>query len=130
MIEFHDVVIDCRHPASLARFWASVLDGYFVAPYDDQEVRRLRELGIEDLEDDPSVLLEAPPGKPRIWFQRVPEAKTVKNRIHLDLAASDLDADVARLVLLGAVRVHPPSPDSSLVVLRDPEGNEFCVVRR
>ncbi len=72
VIEFHVVVFDCRHAATLARFWAAVLDGYRVAPYEDEELSRLRGLGIDDPEDDPSVLLQAPPGKPRIWFQTVP----------------------------------------------------------
>jgi hypothetical protein len=61
----HDVVFDCRHPASLARFWAAVLDGYEVAPYDDDEIERLRTMGIDDVEDDPSVLVEIPGRTPR-----------------------------------------------------------------
>jgi hypothetical protein len=116
-----DITFDCRHPASLARFWAAVLDGYEVAPYDDEEIERLRALGIFDLEGDPSVLVEGPPGTPRLWFQRVPEPKTHKNRVHLDLGG-----DVDALVGLGATVLD--RHDSGLVVLADPEGNEFCVV--
>lgn len=129
MIEFHDVVFDCRHSASLARFWESVLDGYTVAPYYEEELDRLRALGVDDPEDDPCVLLDAPNGKPRIWFQRVPEAKTAKNRVHLDVASTDFDVDVARLVNLGARRVDTTSTEAWLVVLQDPEGNEFCVIQ-
>jgi hypothetical protein len=70
-----DVVIDCRHPAGLARFWAEVLDGYEVAPYDDAELERLASLGVTDTEDDPTVLVDGPDGAPRLFFQRVPEAK-------------------------------------------------------
>jgi hypothetical protein len=83
----HDVVFDSRHPASAARFWAAALDDYEVAPYDEAELERLRTMGIFDTEDDPSVLVEAPGVTPRFFFQLVPEPKTVKNRVHLDLSA-------------------------------------------
>ncbi|MGW4827069.1 VOC family protein [Amycolatopsis japonica] len=89
MARLRDVVFDCRHPASLARFWAAALDGYEVAPYDEEELDRLRSLGFSGPEEDPSVLVEAASG-PRLFFNLVPEAK--------------------------------------LVVLADPEGNEFCLV--
>jgi Glyoxalase-like domain len=122
----HDVVFDSRHPVPLARFWAAVLDGYAVAPYDDAEIERLRGLGIDDIDDDPSVMVEAESGAgPRLCFQRIDEAKTVKNRVHLDLRTDDLDREVARLVSLGA-RVAA-RPRAGWVVLVDPEGNEFCV---
>lgn len=127
MARIRDVVFDCRHPASLARFWASVLEGYAVAPYDEAELERLRGMGIEDPEDDPTVLVEGPEGRPRLWFQRVPEPKTVKNRVHLDLAVGDVAAEVDRLVGLGAHRLDPQPDVEDLVVLRDPEDNEFCV---
>jgi hypothetical protein len=122
-----DVVLDCAHPASLARFWAAVLDGYEVAPYDEAELERLRSEGIDDTEDDPTVLVEAGPDvRPRLFFQQVPESKTVKNRIHLDLRCDDPDSEVARLVGLGA-RVLARRED--LTVLADPEGGEFCLLR-
>ncbi len=96
---FGEVVFDCTHPASLARFWAAALDGYQVAPYDDAELARLRAMGIDDPEDDPSVLVEPISGSgPRLWFTRVPEPKTVKNRVHLDVRAADVKAEVERLV--------------------------------
>jgi hypothetical protein len=123
----HDIVVDCRHPASLARFWAAALDGYAVAPYDEAELERLRGNGIDDPEDDPTVLVEAAPGvTPRYFFQLVPESKTVKNRVHLDLRSDDVDAEVARLVALGA-RVL--APQERWVTMADPEGNEFCILR-
>ncbi len=129
MAKLRDIVFDCRHPASLARFWAAVLDGYAVAPYDEAEIERLRSLGIDDVEDDPTVLIEGPEGSPRVWFQRVPEAKVVKNRVHLDLQAPDRDAEVARLVQLGATVIDPAAgAGGGLVVLTDPEGNELCVM--
>lgn len=125
MATVQDIVFDCHHPASLARFWAAALDGYAVAPYDDEELARLRELGVDDPEDDPTVLVEAGHGvQPRFFFQRVPEPKQVKNRVHLDLGADDPDAEIARLVGLGAVVLDERD---EWVVLADPEGNEFCV---
>jgi hypothetical protein len=125
MATLKDVVFDCRHPASLARFWATVMDGYDVAPYDDDELARLRSIGVGDPEDDPSVLVEAPDGRlPRLFFNRVPEPKTVKNRVHLDLRAVDREAEVARLIAAGASEV---ARHENWVVMADPEGNEFCV---
>lgn len=98
-----DIVFDCARPALLARFWAAALDGYQVAPYDDAELARLRSVGIADVEDDPTVLVEPTvAGGPCLWFQRVPEHKQVKNRVHLDLRAFDFDVELARLVGLGA----------------------------
>lgn len=126
MARLRDVVIDCHHPASLARFWAEVLDGYAIAPYDEDELARLRGLGIDDPEDDPSVLLEPAPGvRPRFFFQLVPEMKTVKNRMHIDLSADDVNLEVDRLLGLGARLVHRYDEH---VLLVDPEGNEFCVM--
>jgi hypothetical protein len=121
-----DIVIDCAHPASLARFWAQVLDGYAVAPYDEEELARLRESGVDDPEDDPAVLIEGPPGSPRLWCTRVPEPRTVKNRVHLDLRAADHAAELARLTALGASVF---ADHEGLTVLTDPEGNEFCLLK-
>jgi len=86
-------------------------------------------MGLDGPEEDPSVLVEGPVGSPRLWFQAVPESKTVKNRVHLDLSTTDVAAEVQRLIDLGAGPFYPPSPEDGLVVLRDPEGNEFCVVQ-
>jgi predicted enzyme related to lactoylglutathione lyase len=61
-----------------------------------------------------------------MWFQRVPEAKSVKNRVHLDLRCADVDAEACRLVDLGARVV---AVRDELTVLADPEGNEFCLIR-
>jgi hypothetical protein len=125
MAKLHDIVVDCRHPASVARFWAAALDGYEVAPYDEAEVARLAANGVFDVEEDPSVLVERVDGAgPRLFFQLVPESKTVKNRVHLDLRADDPVAEVRRLVTLGA-RVL--AEHETFLVLADIEGNEFCV---
>ena len=127
MARLADLVLDCPHPASLARFWAEVLDGYAVAPYDDAELERLRSIGVLDPEDDPSVLVEGP--GPRLFCQRVPEAKSAKNRMHVDLVSDDLDGEIARLLALGATRLdhQPPPGGDGLVALADPAGNEFCI---
>jgi len=118
-----DVVFDCGHPAALARFWAAALEGYAVAPYDQAELDRLRAAGIDDPEDDPTVLVEPSSGSgPRLWFQLVPEAKQVKNRVHLDLASADVSAEVLRLAGLGA-RVL--AEQQGWVTMEDPQGNEF-----
>jgi hypothetical protein len=126
MAKVGDIVFDAAHPASLARFWAAALDGYAVAPYDDVELARLRAKGINDPEDDPSVLVEpAVPGAPRLFFTQVPEPKFVKNRVHLDLRAADIDEETARLVKLGATEL---ARLVGWVTLADPEGNEFDVL--
>ena len=126
MARLHDIVFDCRQPASLARFWAEALEGYRVAPYDEEELRRLADRGIDDPQNDPTVLVEGSPGQPRYFFALVPEGKVVKNRVHLDLAAEDPAAEVARLVMLGAVIVQEYPGWTQMA---DPEGNEFCVLR-
>jgi glyoxalase superfamily protein len=122
-----DIVFDSPHPASAARFWAQVLDDYEVAPYGEEELARLRSMGINDPEDDPAVLLVGRDGKlPRIFFQLVPEGKRVKNRVHLDLSTADAAAEVKRLCALGAT-VQAEHKD--WVTMQDLDGNEFCVMR-
>jgi len=106
-----EIVFDCHDPALLVRFWASLLGGDPV-----------------DRSDDWSYI--DPPDFVRIAFQRVPEDKAVKNRLHLDLDAGDVEAAADEAVRLGAVRVGGIVPDAygRFQVLRDPEGNEFCFV--
>jgi Glyoxalase-like domain len=125
MLSLRDVVFDCRHPASLARFWAAALEQYEVAPYDAAELERLRATGIDDPEDDPTVIVWAgTDALPRLFFQRVTEERTVKNRLHLDLLAADAELETRRVVGLGATVLarHP-----TWTTLADPEGNEFCI---
>ncbi|MFC8733060.1 VOC family protein [Luteimicrobium sp. NPDC057192] len=124
MARLRDVVFDSGSPAATAHFWAAALEGYAVAPYDDAELARLRALGVTDVADDPTVLVEPADGGPRLWFQRVPEGKVVKNRVHLDLLAPDLEGEVGRLTALGATVL---ARHADHVVLADPEGNEFCL---
>lgn len=110
------VCVDAADPRLLADFWQAAL-GW----------RR-----THDTEDE--VALEPPAGSPEdgiapdLLFLRVPEGKTVKNRLHLDLRPLDQAAEVARLETLGARRVDVGQQDASWVVLADPEGNEFCVL--
>ena len=135
MLGIRDIVFDSPRPSVIATFWASALTGYQVAPYDEAELARLRANGIDDIADDPTVLVEPNPGlaepaaasrRPRLFFQLVPEAKIVKNRVHLDLSAADPAAEIARLTELGA-RVL--AEYDHLTTMADPDGNEFCVIR-
>lgn len=127
MARLRDVVVDCRHPAPLARFWAALLDGYEVAPYDEAERERLRGRGILDPEEDPSVLVQPRSGGgPRLFFTLVPESKVVKNRVHIDVDAADMRAELERITALGASVLATYSDGH--VVMADPEGNEFWVM--
>ncbi|WP_426997165.1 VOC family protein [Pseudarthrobacter sp. N5] len=87
-------------------------------------------------ESDDEIALEPPAGAPEagippdLLFLKVPERKQLKNRLHLDLRPDDRDAEVARLETLGATRADVgQGPDATWVVMKDPDGNEFCVLR-
>ncbi|MCC7370413.1 MAG: VOC family protein [Chloroflexi bacterium] len=126
----YSVDFDCERPSRLARFWADAL-GYVMRPYDDAEIERLRAKGIDDIADDPIVVIDPPTvGAPPFFFIKVPEPKTTKNRLHLDiLAETSLEAEVRRLVGLGAQVLATYNEDGEhWTTLLDPEGNEFCVV--
>ncbi len=111
-VTLRGVVIDCRDPQSLSAFWVS-FTGYEI-----------------DFGDDKWVSLRSPTSDDRISFQQVPEPKSVKNRVHLDFAADDEEATARRIESLGATRRWvSENPDDPFVVLADPEGNEFCIVR-
>ena len=109
------VTIDCADPLRLARFWADLL-GLRV---------RLRESRYVALTRPPTVT-------PELVFQPVPEAKAGKVRLHLDIGVRDLDRARARAIALGARPADDldDPDDDSLTVLRDPEGNEFCLIHR
>jgi predicted enzyme related to lactoylglutathione lyase len=107
------LVLDCSDPERLAEFWAPAL-GYV----------SLGTAGSYVL-----LLPNAKPG-PKLLLQRVPEAKTVKNRMHLDIDTADIEAEATRLEALGARRVrddHVHEHGSTWILMNDPEGNEFCV---
>lgn len=107
-----EVVVDCADPGPLAAFWAAVLGG-------------------EPVERDPAWWYVRPPGWTQLAFQRVPEPKTVKNRLHLDVLVDDIAAATAQAEALGARRQGEVHHDTagSFQVLLDPEGNEWCVVK-
>jgi len=127
-IEFQ-VTMDAADPGSLAAFWAEAL-GYVLQPpppgFASWEEFAVKNNIPFDSADDYAALSD-PDGKgPRFLFQRVPEGKTAKNRVHLDIRTG-LDA-VDRLVSLGATRVREHNDQTGhWVVMLDPEGNEFCV---
>lgn len=119
---FTELAIDCADPVGLARFWCAVLD-YEVQDADDEIVT----IGSSALRDGEG---RRGPVSPTLTFAHVPEAKTVKNRLHLDVNPADTEQDdeVRRLLDLGARRVDVGQGEQSWVVLADPEGNEFCVL--
>ncbi len=116
------VTIDCHDPQRLAAFWAEVLD-YVVIDEDDGCV----EIGAAPENDEE--IMAAPP-VPTLLFEPVPEGKHIKNRVHLDIRPVDRsqDAEVERVVELGATHVDVGQGEQSWVVLADPEGNEFCIL--
>ena len=119
------IVFDCSDPHALASFWAHALR-YRLRPYDDERLADLASEGLE-VEDDPSVPIDPPEaGQPTVWFNRVPEGKVSKNRVHIDI---NLDAlsEVHDLLELGARVLREPLDDEPWFILADPEGNEFCV---
>jgi hypothetical protein len=136
------IVIDCANPRAVGEFWASVL-GYVVesppAPFDTWE-DALRAWGVPEDQWDRAYAVVDPDGVgPRLFLQRVPEGKTVKNRLHLDVRFSDpaddgdardaaLLAEVERLEALGAVRQEWRFEEGKhFMVMQDVEGNEFCL---
>lgn len=121
MAATREIVFDCERPSVLARFWAGVLDGYDVRAYDSAEIERLASLGLTP-ETDPTVAVDGP--GPTLFFQLVPEHKTTKNRVHLDVEAPGLHGEVRRLVALGGSVLRE---FDGRTVMQDPEGNEFCV---
>src|SRR5215475_14399917 len=106
--QFKDLCLDAGDPARLGAFWAAVLDGAWEA------------------KDDGDGLLTGPTPQHTIWVNRVPEAKTIKHRVHLDIYAADL----AGLEALGATIMEPRDGTSAWTVMADPEGGEFCAFLR
>ena len=120
-----EIVFEASEPGRLARFWAAVLEGYAVRAYDDVEIARLAALGFTP-KTDPTVMVDGP--GPSLCFQRVadrPLAPSGLHRVHLDVRTADRRSEVGRLIALGASMARETSTYS---VLRDPEGNVFCVV--
>ena len=111
-LEWEQAVIDALDPVALGRWWAEALR--WVVVNDDRDEFEIR---------------AAPDQLPGIIFEPVADAKSNKNRLHLDFRPADQDAEVERLLGLGAEPVDVGQGDVSWVVLADPEGNEFCVLR-
>ncbi len=138
------VTFDCADPGAVAAFWAEAL-GYRMpdppggfASWD----QALEALGVPPERRNDASAVEDPEGRgPRLFFQRVPEGKQVKNRVHLDVRAAPglqgearmaaLEAEATRLVAHGATRLqrYEPAPplERGHIVMADPEGNEFCL---
>lgn len=112
---FTELIVDAADPRGLADFWCAVL-GWNVTE-DDEE-------GVE--------IAAAAGSLPKIVFVPVPDAKTVKNRVHIDVSPSGCDQaeEVERVLALGARPVDVGQGEPTWVVLADPEGNEFCILRQ
>jgi catechol 2,3-dioxygenase-like lactoylglutathione lyase family enzyme len=135
---------DCADPAAMAAFWAEALHYRLQEPppgFDSWE-QALDAAGIPpERRNDASAVVDPEGVRPRVFFQRVPERKQLKNRVHLDVRAAPglagdermavLEKEADRLVALGAERLQRFEPAPPLgaghIVLADPEGNEFCL---
>ena len=107
-----NVVIDCRDPKGLAEFWAAAVESY----------------QIQGSGDDWAAVIDRSRQSPRIYFQKVPEPKAVKNRVHLDFTVDDIDVEATRIESLGGkVDMRVEEGDDRWIVMIDPEGNEFCL---
>jgi len=112
-LSWEQVTIDSADPQKLGRWWAQALGWHIVGDADDEfEIR-----------SHPDVV-------PGLLFVRVTDPKVHKNRLHIDLRPGNQEGEVSRFIALGATRVDVGQGDASWVVLTDPEGNEFCVLRQ
>ena len=138
------ITFDCADPAALAAFWAKALGYRLQAPppgFESWE-QALQAMGVPpEHRNDASAIADPEGARPRLFFQRVPEHKQAKNRVHLDVRAAPglegdarmaaLEAEAQVLVSYGAARLkrHEPAPPlgAGHLVMTDPEGNEFCL---
>jgi hypothetical protein len=134
------VTIDSTAPHDLADWWAEAL-GWQVEPQDESFIRRTVDSGAAAESDTTrhngalvwkigAALTSPEPGRPRMLFQAVPEPKSGKNRLHLDVrvGAERREAEVARLLAMGATELWRASQGPyEWATLADPEGNEFCI---
>jgi len=114
MLKIQCLTIDCHEPAIPAKFWSEAL-GWPITIANSEEV-----------------VVENPSGEADLLFLRNPDKRVVKNRLHLDLRPENQAAEVARLEALGAKRIEigqSADPRTSWVVMEDPDGNLFCVLR-
>jgi hypothetical protein len=134
------VTFDCSAPHELADWWAEAL-GWQVEAQDEAFITRMIETGAASEEDTTrhrgalvwkvgAAIRSPDPDRPRVLFQRAPDPKTVKNRVHLDVRVGEdrREAEVARLLGMGATELWRASQGPyEWATLADPEGNEFCV---
>ncbi|MFF8379331.1 VOC family protein [Streptomyces sp. NPDC015661] len=121
---FTELAVDCHDPEALAAFWCEVLDFKVIDRSEEIVEIGSWEPTVEDI--------RARQMPPTLCFTLVPEGKTVKNRLHIDVSPIDgsTEDEVTRLLGLGATKVDVgQGPGRSWVVMADPEGNEFCVLR-
>ena len=121
MAHLSQLVVDCRQPAVLARFWGAALDNFEVRAYDEAEIARLASFWRTP-DTDPCVILDGPTVE--ICFQEVDVPQVEKKPMHLDVAAPNRADETTRLTDLGATIVETFDTHTWM---RDPEGNDFCV---
>ncbi len=121
-LRFDWLAVDAHDPESLARFWAEALD--YEVEYDSAT-----DPDADDSEREIAIRPKAGATGVQLLFLEVHDPKTVKNRLHLDLRPDDQEAEVRRVEALGATRVDIGQGEVTWVVLADPEGNEFCILR-
>ena len=122
MARLKEIVIDADDPPHLARWWAQVVDGYALRPYDEAEIARLAVLGLTPLTDT-TVILDGP--GPSFTFIKRIGPRPFRNRVHVDLGSADRGKEVERLIGLGARFWRS---EGNYTTLRDPEGNPFCII--
>ena len=114
MLKIQCITFDCENPSIPAKFWSQALDWPIT------------------IENDEEVVVENPSGEADLLFLRNPDKRVVKNRVHFDLRPENQEIEVARLESLGAKRIEigqSADPRTTWVVMEDPEGNLFCVLR-
>jgi hypothetical protein len=115
MLKIANVTFDCENPTRVAEFWSTAL-GY----------------KVEHVSDDVSMASHPEGIRPNLLFLKVPEPRSAKNRMHMDVEADDREAEIERLIGLGATRgdTHTVAEWAlTWTVMRDPEGNELCVAQ-
>lgn len=122
MARFTQLVVDCGGPAALALFWAAALDDFEIRGYDDAEIARLAAMGRTPA-SDPCVIVDGPTFE--LCFQEVATLPSGKRAVHLDISTSNRPLERDRLVSLGATIVQEFDDHTWM---RDPEGNDFCIV--
>ena len=113
------LVIDGADTMALARFWAAMFDTEVASIANEGEPNEAHYVDVAATE-----------GTPLLRFQRVPETKRLKNRLHLDIEVEALDPAIARVEALGGSVIQPPRTEYGydFAIMGDPEGNEFCLI--